>query len=44
MQDRPVEELTPEDARDELARLAAAIAQANLAYHQADAPRISDAD
>jgi DNA ligase (NAD+) len=43
MQDRAVEELTPEEARDELARLAEAITQANLAYHQADAPRISDA-
>jgi len=41
---RPVEELTPQQAMEELARLAEAIAQANLAYHQADAPEISDAD
>ena len=40
----PVEELTSQQAMQELARLAEAIAAANLAYHQADAPRISDAD
>jgi DNA ligase (NAD+) len=41
---RPVEDLTPQEAMEELAALARAIAEANLAYHQADAPRISDAD
>lgn len=41
---RPVDALTIEDAQDELARLAAEIARANRAYHQADAPEISDAD
>jgi len=41
---RPVDSLTPEEARAELARLAAAIGRANRAYHQADAPEISDAD
>ena len=40
----PVEELTPEQAEEELATLAAALGKANLAYHQADAPTISDAD
>ncbi|CAN5732226.1 NAD-dependent DNA ligase LigA [soil metagenome] len=37
-------ELTPEDARDELARLARAIAEADEAYHGRDAPTISDAE
>jgi DNA ligase (NAD+) len=41
---RPVEDLSPQEAREELAALAEAIAEANLAYHQADAPRISDAE
>jgi DNA ligase (NAD+) len=40
----PVEELTSQQAMQELTRLAVAIAAANLAYHQADAPRISDAE
>ncbi|MBP7241125.1 NAD-dependent DNA ligase LigA [Amaricoccus sp.] len=44
MDGRPVAELTEAEARAELARLAEAIAAANLAYHQADAPAISDAD
>jgi len=39
-----VDDLTEAEAREELARLAAAIARANSAYHQADAPEISDAD
>ncbi len=43
-QTRDVEDLTPEAAAAELAGLAKAIAEADLAYHQADAPRISDAD
>lgn len=41
---RPVEDLSPEEAQEELAALAEALATANLAYHQADAPRISDAE
>ena len=41
---RPVDELSPEEAMEELAALAKALAKANLAYHQADAPTISDAD
>jgi len=40
----PVEELSPQEAMEELARLAEAIDAANLAYHQADAPSISDAE
>jgi DNA ligase (NAD+) len=41
---KPVEDLTPEEAETELARLAGAIAAANLAYHQKDAPEMTDAD
>jgi DNA ligase (NAD+) len=41
---RPPEDLTPEEAQEELARLAAALSAANLAYHQQDAPEISDAE
>tara|TARA_R110002124_G_scaffold36451_14_gene117445 strand:- start:14125 stop:16302 length:2178 start_codon:yes stop_codon:yes gene_type:complete len=41
---KPVETLTEEEARAELTRLAAAIAQADIAYHQNDAPEITDAD
>jgi DNA ligase (NAD+) len=41
---RAPEDLTREEAADELARLAAAIDAANIAYHQKDAPEISDAD
>ena len=37
-------DLTPEQARQELARLAAILGGANLAYHQNDAPDISDAE
>lgn len=44
MAERPVEALTEAEARAELARLAAAIAAANTAYHTLDAPEISDAD
>ncbi len=39
----PVEELDEAQARDELARLASAIDEADRAYHTEDAPRISDA-
>jgi DNA ligase (NAD+) len=44
MDARPVESLTQAEARAELARLAAAIDQANHAYHTLDAPEISDAE
>ena len=39
-----IEDLTEAEAAAELARLAAAIARANEAYHTLDAPEISDAD
>jgi DNA ligase (NAD+) len=42
-QPRPVEDLTPQQAMEELAELARAIADADVAYHQADAPKITDA-
>ena len=41
--DLPVDDLTEEAARAELARLATEIARANRAYHAEDAPEISDA-
>ena len=41
---KPVEDLTEPEADAELARLAAAIAEADIAYHQKDAPEITDAD
>jgi DNA ligase (NAD+) len=41
---RPPEDLTPEEAQEELARLAVALSAANLSYHQQDAPEISDAE
>lgn len=40
----PVESLNQSEAKQELARLAPLLAQANADYHQADAPRISDAE
>jgi DNA ligase (NAD+) len=40
----PVAELTPAQARAELAWLAEQLAVANTAYHRDDAPEISDAD
>ncbi|MEO1200594.1 MAG: NAD-dependent DNA ligase LigA, partial [Pseudomonadota bacterium] len=40
---RPVDALTPSEARAELARLAEEIARHDLAYHRHDAPVISDA-
>ena len=39
-----VANLNEEQAREELARLADLIGQANIAYHQSDAPQISDAE
>ena len=44
MAEKPVDQLTEAEARDELAQLAQAIAAANSAYHTLDAPEISDAD
>ena len=44
LRDRPVEDLSETEAQQELARLAEAIARADQAYHQADAPEISDAE
>ncbi|MHC0052933.1 NAD-dependent DNA ligase LigA [Actibacterium sp. D379-3] len=41
--DIDVEQLTEAEAQAELARLAAAIARADAAYHQRDAPEMSDA-
>jgi DNA ligase (NAD+) len=41
---KPVADLSEDEARLELERLAAAIAAADLAYHQNDAPEISDAE
>jgi DNA ligase (NAD+) len=41
---RAPEELSAAEAEAELARLAALIGAANIAYHQQDAPEISDAD
>jgi DNA ligase (NAD+) len=40
---RPIDALSPEEAAAELARLAAALAEADAAYHGADAPRMTDA-
>ncbi|MDA8051328.1 MAG: NAD-dependent DNA ligase LigA [Rhodospirillales bacterium] len=40
----PVEGLNKEEARAELARLAGAIAEADRAYYEADAPKITDAE
>ena len=44
MPEIPVSELSEVQAAEELTRLADAIAAHDLAYHQADAPVISDAD
>ena len=40
---KPVADLTEDEARLELERLAAAIAAADVAYHQNDAPELTDA-
>ncbi|MFM8755084.1 MAG: NAD-dependent DNA ligase LigA [Phenylobacterium sp.] len=44
MPEIPVSDLTEAEAAEELTRLADAIASHDLAYHQADAPVMSDAD
>lgn len=41
---KPVDSLTEDEARAELARLAEALNAANLAYHQSDSPEITDAE
>ncbi|MGB3339078.1 MAG: NAD-dependent DNA ligase LigA [Devosia sp.] len=43
MSKKPVDDLTEQEADLELARLAEAIANADIAYHQKDAPEITDA-
>ena len=43
-EEKPVEELTAEEAASELERLAAEIAEHDRRYYQEDAPTISDAD
>ncbi len=43
-EEKPVDRLTEAEAREELARLAAAVGAANTAYHTLDAPEISDAE
>ncbi|HAE94045.1 MAG TPA: DNA ligase (NAD(+)) LigA, partial [Hyphomonas atlantica] len=40
----PVEDLTPDEAAAELARLAALISEADAAYYQEDAPVLTDAE
>ena len=42
-EEKPVEALTLEEAQEELARLAAEIAEHDTLYYQDDAPRLSDA-
>ena len=42
--DTPVDALSKAEAEAELARLAAEIATHDIAYHQQDAPLVSDAD
>ncbi|GAA3875966.1 NAD-dependent DNA ligase LigA [Celeribacter arenosi] len=42
--DKPIEKMSEEEARSELARLAQIISNANTAYHGDDAPVMSDAD
>src|SRR5215217_2624536 len=41
---KPVADLREDEARQELERLAKAIAAADIAYHQNDAPEITDAE
>ncbi|MDP7667239.1 MAG: NAD-dependent DNA ligase LigA [Rhodospirillales bacterium] len=42
--DAPVQRLTPELAKRELARLAAEIARLDIAYHREDSPLVADAE
>jgi DNA ligase (NAD+) len=42
--DKDVGALSPEEAKAELARLAATLGRADIAYHRNDAPEISDAE
>jgi DNA ligase (NAD+) len=44
LRSRPVDDLTQEEARQELAALADVLAAANRAYHTEDAPDLSDAE
>ena len=44
LREKPVELLTEEEAKTELARLAHSIAESDRLYYQEDAPRISDAE
>lgn len=44
MPDQPIEELSPQQAADRIADLAARVAQADQDYHALDAPLIADAD
>ncbi|MGB0440310.1 MAG: NAD-dependent DNA ligase LigA, partial [Paracoccaceae bacterium] len=44
MQDAPIEDMLEADAQAELARLATILDRANAAYHQDDAPEVSDAE
>ena len=41
---KAIEQLTEKEAREELARLASLLGAADVAYHQDDAPEISDAE
>ena len=44
LEQKPVADMTEAEAKAELAALEQSLAAANLAYHQKDAPEISDAD
>src|SRR5262249_21987943 len=44
LSNRAIDQLTDEEAAEELARLAAEIAHHDRAYHERDAPEISDAE
>lgn len=44
LSEKPIDALTDDEAAAELERLADAIAQADIAYHQNDAPEITDAE
>ncbi|MBN3062497.1 hypothetical protein H4F35_22555, partial [Pectobacterium versatile] len=42
--EREIESLSEDEARAELDRLQAILAEADIAYHQKDAPEITDAE